>query len=492
MQTRSNSTTPVKRLTKSLNQSPVVRGTPGDKRLRDRTAELVTDKENTPTRRQTPRQQVQKPSPAKTKEVKTVGKSPADIQPVKTPVKKAEASISPKAPLRLIEVDPIFDALPSAKTLWEKRNSYQLKDCFRLHGLRDGKNLDLHYPEVWACKFAPRTPKEIASDTKVHVVATCGLNSVCFTDCDQSRVIMKFPHLDEPNEQFHCLAWTVLPHPMNGHVRVLAAAGRLKSIKLIDTDQHICYRNIHGHTGDIVDMQFCRQRPYWLLSASEDATVRLWDIGDLTDEGRATCLRMFDITTPALKIALSPLEDFFLVSNQDCVIVQHDLDPIIQLVRSDQEFKPVKYLDEPLEYPDGDGWHTSPVDFLQFINEDYVVSKGSLDELWLWCNSGSDETRPDLHRRATYESDGSCFVGGAVAVSKGKALAVVGSYKGDLLMYDITPVKTDEKAASVEGPLFKISHPDSKALLRQVDISYDAQYIVTVDSDDCVWIWQSK
>ena len=367
--------------------------------------------------------------------------------------------------------------------------------------MRDSHDMDMLYPDVWACKFAPRTPQEIEDGTGLRLVATCGLNSVCFTDCDQGKVVMKFPHYDEPNEQFHALAWTVLPHSDGGYLRVLAVAGRQKSIKLINTGQHICYRNITGHTGDIVDLQFCRQKPYWLLSGSEDATVRLWDIGGLSENDTATCLAVFDARYGVLKLAISPLDDFFLVTNQDCVVMTHDLAEIIERFDPDHPqhqtlFNGRKELEDPSSYPDGDGWHTSPVDLVAFLDYDMVLTKGSRDDILVWKDSESDENKPAVRRRCKYPEGDACFISGTVAPSRHVNLAVIGTGKGDLLVYDVTPKASKSKARKSQTPkdepIFTLSHPKSKCGIRQVDISYDGKYIVAVDTDDCLWIWKAQ
>jgi WD40 repeat protein len=134
--------------------------------------------------------------------------------------------------------------------------------------------------------------------------------------------MFKYCHLAEANETFHALSWSVLapdncPYgsaksfttsnsAINNNnnnntdwVYVLAVAGSAGTIKLINLNQTVCYRCLKGHKRSIVGLRFLRSNQRLLLStcadsfvegnykkikgASEDCSVRLWNIGSLAD-----------------------------------------------------------------------------------------------------------------------------------------------------------------------------------------------------------------
>jgi WD40 repeat protein len=159
---------------------------------------------------------------------------------------------------------------------WSKM---KVKTALRMHWRSDANDDErATIPDVWDCRFQPTPIQDRALGLASHVVATCGSHSVCFTDCDRGVVVMKYTHLDESNEQFQCLDWTLVK---SGDLEspVLAVAGTAKTIKLINTKFEVCYRYLKGHRSEIVDLKFLKYENR-LLSASRDSRVFLWDIGD--------------------------------------------------------------------------------------------------------------------------------------------------------------------------------------------------------------------
>lgn len=150
---------------------------------------------------------------------------------------------------------------------------------------------------LWGCEYEPGT----------NVVAVCGGDMILFLDVQQGRYVKKYSHV-ESNEEFKCLAWTLLKGSKDlrddeadedDKCTVLAAAGRLGSIKLVNALQNQCFRHLFGHGKQIRKLQFSKAHPRWLFSkslmlviiklgthfpfyvsgASDDMSVRLWDIG---------------------------------------------------------------------------------------------------------------------------------------------------------------------------------------------------------------------
>ena len=118
------------------------------------------------------------------------------------------------------------------------------------------------------CEFEPdiERPGQTTS-----VVATCGGDSVCFIDCKSGKVIKKYK---EPGEEFYCITWTILNcrNELTGEekrVTMLAAAGVLGDIKLIETSQLVCYQQLSHHDRPIDALMFHPNNPNWLFSKSD-------------------------------------------------------------------------------------------------------------------------------------------------------------------------------------------------------------------------------
>ena len=110
--------------------------------------------------------------------------------------------------------------------------------------------------------------------------ATCGGDSVCFVDCSTGRVMKKYK---QPGETFYCLAWTTVcldSDPNKQHkTNLIAAGGSQCTIKIIEPNQLVCFEEIEGHKGVLECLVFHPHHPSWLLSAADDNTIMIWEIG---------------------------------------------------------------------------------------------------------------------------------------------------------------------------------------------------------------------
>ena len=170
---------------------------------------------------------------------------------------------------------------------------YKLTSIFEGHAninipakaINDGEVSDAK--DIWCCEFEPPRPGQPPSD----IAALCGSYTVLLLNTRQGKYVKKYTHA-EIQEIFYCMAWTTLvgEQLLNTEVmedescNVLAVAGRLGSIKLLNTLQNECYRYLFGHTQAVLKLAFSKIEPRWLFSASADKTVRLWDIGSPTSK----------------------------------------------------------------------------------------------------------------------------------------------------------------------------------------------------------------
>ncbi|RCH79887.1 Leucine-rich repeats and WD repeat domain-containing protein 1, partial [Rhizopus stolonifer] len=123
--------------------------------------------------------------------------------------------------------------------------------------------------EPWCCDFEPHRTGQVQTD----IAALAGSNTVFFLDARQGRYIKKYTH-PETQEAFQCLAWTTLhiDHESDSSsdedeetCNVLAIAGKLGSIKLLNPLQNECYRYLFGHRDVVLKMVFSEFEPRWLF-----------------------------------------------------------------------------------------------------------------------------------------------------------------------------------------------------------------------------------
>jgi WD40 repeat protein len=109
----------------------------------------------------------------------------------------------------------------------------------------------------------------ITSIASSNIVALCGADTVELIDVAQGRVVKKYSHMEQ-KEEFFCLAWTTLTSldswSQEKSYNILAAAGKLGTIKLFNPTQSECYRYLFGHSKQISRLAFSKSKRRWLLS----------------------------------------------------------------------------------------------------------------------------------------------------------------------------------------------------------------------------------
>ena len=103
---------------------------------------------------------------------------------------------------------------------------------------------------------------------------------MCFVDCSTGRVMKKYK---QPGETFYCLAWTTVcldsDSDKKHKANLVAAGGSQCDIKIIEPNQLVCFEEIQGHKGVLECLLFHPHHPTWLLSAADDNTIMIWEIG---------------------------------------------------------------------------------------------------------------------------------------------------------------------------------------------------------------------
>ncbi|KAF9434559.1 Leucine-rich repeats and WD repeat domain-containing protein 1 [Entomortierella beljakovae] len=251
-----------------------------------------------------------------------------------------------------------------------------------------------------------RSCREIKSSS---IVATCGGNTVCLIDCRLGKIMAKYSHVEQ--EEFMCLAWTTLDHsngdseetyikkedPLEDNYNqsnILAAAGRMGSIKLINPQQNTCYKYLHGHTSSVVRLKFSLTNPRWLftaktnseyqiLGASTDGTVRLWDIGSLDNfQTEACCLARFVGLDETSVTAIGVSEKYLIVGTERGLMAQYNLLDLKKGLENPSRKSVLLFKPEKI-YPPSQEWHESAVDeiiYIPYFSKDSYAAKKSKAE----------------------------------------------------------------------------------------------------------------
>ncbi|RKP04653.1 WD40-repeat-containing domain protein, partial [Thamnocephalis sphaerospora] len=160
----------------------------------------------------------------------------------------------------------------------------------------------------------------------VRIVATCGGDTVCFFDYRLGKPVAKYRRAlatsenASSKEDFKCMRWTLLPARLDagGEQTILAVAGVLGNVLLIQPKRAECYRCLEGHRGAVHAIEFHPQRQSWLFSASADGTIRWWEIGSVdantSDYG---CMAIIGGQSSPIPTALAFADDRMLIGHGD-------------------------------------------------------------------------------------------------------------------------------------------------------------------------------
>ncbi|KAF9975358.1 Leucine-rich repeats and WD repeat domain-containing protein 1 [Actinomortierella ambigua] len=377
-------------------------------------------------------------------------RKPAESSPAKKPrtQKNASQSLTTNAPLSK-------DHAWLHPSLLEDKgyaDEMVLSHIIRAHSLATHDGQDDDEQDTAACAFEPTiqaqqksgdstTSSDEDDSQRSKIVATCGGNTVCLIDCHLGRILAKYSHVEE--EEFHCLAWTTLTQQVEADdrensnsddgskqdhdaedrqhlVNILAAAGRLGSIKLINPLQNVCYMYLHGHTAEIVQLKFSLNNPEWLYSASADGTIRLWDIGFLNkDETESRCLaKLGGLDSPVTAMAVS--EKYLVAGTASGDMARYNIRALERKISTRLSARnggtgsssALLQLKPDRIFPNSEEWHESTVDDIVYLPRFSLKS---------YFGDKQDETRNTKAKAKTKVT--STKKGAATASRKGKTAA---------------------------------------------------------------------
>ncbi|KAA3681736.1 uncharacterized protein DEA37_0011363 [Paragonimus westermani] len=378
---------------------------------------------------------------------------------------------------------------------------------------RDNDPLDCE-TKVWRCSFEPSVDS-VCSETS-NVVATCGGECVCLIDCRSGRVMKRFKHL---GEEFYSLAWTTVEMAAGHKTNLLAAAGKLREIRLLHPEQLVCYAEMRGHKDDIACMIFNPDKPTILFSGDSKAVVLVWDIGIPSAPEyrtrhqllmRLVCFR--PNLNPVLNLIFLPKYDVLIAGCEDGVFSW-----------TLQEFKKEKLSDErnpdlELKVPT----RREPCfDGLAKLTDDLVVVKCVEEgEIYVFDYSqvvqrskrlvGSKKlVNVEIRGQLRWQTTEEIYIN--VTARSGLNAVVCGDNEGTIWLYDLQkqveedarrfklkPVKILEwpecsiGGAKEEDTQMKesITSGFKNPVVNATDISHDGQYLAAVTDNNLVCIWK--
>ncbi|ORX61343.1 WD40 repeat-like protein [Hesseltinella vesiculosa] len=362
---------------------------------------------------------------------------------------------------------------------------------------------------LWGCAYETG-PEESAQ------VAICSAHSLLLLDPQQGRYTMKYTHPEE-HECFFTSAWTRLPitsteaSSSTSGTSILAAAGNLGSIKLLDTSTSQCYRYLLGHEKSILKLAFVKQEPRWLFSASADKTIRLWDIGTTAvDVDDSRCLAIFPCNNAGFPTSLtvSPDLSLLVVGTSKGDLMQFEIEE-----EHREKWKQAKVDgDEPtvmklkVKFPHSEEYHFGYVDGIHLLGQDgdtdhpldgYAVSRSSGDQEFIaWRPDTSTKKDADIRVCLSFpnpnEASGIRFT---VVEKDGCKVLISGDEDGDLRLYHLGEDKVSKtlKDGSKEqlAPERVLCHESSNHLIRDICVSESTKTIVAVNSDNSVFVWSA-
>lgn len=252
----------------------------------------------------------------------------------------------------------------------------------------------------------------------------------------------------QKEEEFYTCAWM---QDAEGH-QMIAAAGLASVIKIVDCQRYMFYRALVGHGGPVNELAAHPVERHLLLSASDDDSIRLWNIQD------GSCVHVFGGDGGHMSKVVS------LAWHADGTkFVSGALDNTIRLWS-----RPGPGASQVQQHPlfATCRAHYNYVDCVRWIG-DIVASKSTNNKIVLWEPEGKDAAVVLCELK--YQNCEKWFMRFAVNASAG--ICVVGTTKGSVFVFDLLSSKFDK---------VELTHHLCKESVLMPAISADAKYVMRV------------
>ncbi|XP_004530020.1 WD repeat-containing protein 36 [Ceratitis capitata] len=148
-----------------------------------------------------------------------------------------------------------------------------------------------------------------AHKTAVRGVVSDILNQFVISGCGEG--LLKFwPFKEKVSNYIKCLKFTegISLLRLHRESAMLAVALVNFSIHIVDVDTRVVVRKFEGHIAKITDMTFSPDSR-WLLTASMDSTIKVWDIPS------SYMIDHFKVDRPCVSLTMSPSGDFLATAH---------------------------------------------------------------------------------------------------------------------------------------------------------------------------------
>jgi polycomb protein EED len=350
----------------------------------------------------------------------------------------------------------------------------------------------------YACIFAGRsTSKFDRQDRDVDVE---------HNNYPQETVIDSVTPMDDNNKKDH------QNEQKQRQPQLCCVGGKHGNIKIIDTVKQSLIASLVGHTDEIYDLKRCPTNEWLILSASNDETIRLWNLKC------PTCICIFaghdGHREAVLSIDWHPMGGYFVSSGMDQTIklwsceddkikaaIQSSFTPpdlshfcgsesgrgigggsfkrkrMMPATSRDRTYFPTVY--HQLPFFSTSKIHTDYIDCVAFVG-DLILSKSTTNNISLWkpilssISTGTNHKFLHLQDYSVPEC-GQWFI--RFATDKQCKMLAVGNCIGDLRVWEIGGAKK---------PIF-ICNTMCNSIVRMVRFSPDAKVLAAVCDDGSVW-----
>lgn len=381
---------------------------------------------------------------------------------------------------------------------------------------RDNDPLDCE-TKVWRCAFEPSVNNP--SNETSTIVATCGGECVCLIDCKSGRVMKRFKHF---GEEFYTLAWTTVEMAAGHRTNLLAAAGKLREIRLLHPEQLVCYAEMRGHKDDVACMIFHPEKPTILFSGDSKSCILVWDIGiPSAPEYKTRHQLLMRLVCP--RANLNPVLNLVFLKKYDALVAGCE-DGIFSWTLKD--FRKEKLSDEKeaeleLKVPT----RREPCfDGLAQLSDDLIVTKCVEEGEIYVINYGQVINRRrrssvsnkkiinvEIRGQLRWHTTEEIYIN--VTARPGLNAVICGDNEGTIWLYDLQKQVIDESenrkfkskpvkilewpecsigGAKDEDNQMKesITSGFKNPVVNTTDISHDGQYLVAVTDNNLVCIWK--
>jgi len=314
---------------------------------------------------------------------------------------------------------------------------------------------------------------------------------------------------EESSESFFCCAWT-LASWCKDRRPMLAIAGQLGIIRVLDLLKHRVSRTLMGHGNAINELRFHPYKPALLLSASKDESIRLWNVtscvcvalftGDAAHRGEVLSI---DFHLDGLRFVSGGMDNAIKVwSLHQCASAIEKADLLSEALTNtelDDPLPPIgaqamgKFRSAIVQMPlyTTCRVHRNYVDCVRWYG-DLLLTKSTHNKVVVWKPAPST---PGKAASKTHGLDGALLLGEyrytqsniwflRFGIDPNHNFMVVGNMGGHLLVYDLAGVPSGREVC-------KLTHSQCTSIVRQTAVSHDSKTILAVTEDGSLWRWDA-